>query len=203
VLTYRSPENIGVVSSRAGPAAMASGDENLIRELHTERGEDAARRLYRAYGRDLYGFALNRLGDRELAEEVVQETFTSVWRNADGFDAGKGSVRTWIYGIARNAVIDCARRRSRRLPLPEFPPAERDEAVSEPIEQALLRWQLQIAFARLTPDHREMLRLGHFGGLSVKEIAEVTGLPPGTVKSRTYYALQALRLALDETEANP
>jgi RNA polymerase sigma-70 factor, ECF subfamily len=182
---------------------MASGDENLIRELHTERGEDAARRLYRAYGGDLYGFALNRLGDRELAEEVVQETFTSVWRNADGFDAGKGSVRTWIYGIARNAVIDCARRRSRRLPLPRFAPAEDDEAVSEPIEQALLRWQLQIAFARLTPEHREVLRLGHFGGLSVKEIAEVTGLPPGTVKSRTYYALQALRLALDEIEANP
>jgi RNA polymerase sigma-70 factor, ECF subfamily len=182
---------------------MASGDEILIRELRTERGEDAARRLYRAYSGELYGFALHRLGDRELAEEVVQETFTSVWRNADAFDAGKGSVRTWLYGIARNAVIDCARRRARRLPLPRFEPAEGDDPVSTPIEQALLRWQLQLAFARLTPEHREMLRLGHFGGLSVKEIAEVTGLPPGTVKSRTYYALRSLRLALDEIEATP
>jgi RNA polymerase sigma-70 factor, ECF subfamily len=182
---------------------MASGDEILIRELRTERGEDAARRLYRAYSGELYGFALHRLGDRELAEEVVQETFTSVWRHADAFDADKGSVRTWLYGIARNAVIDCARRRARRLPLSRFEPAEADDPASTPIEQALLRWQLQLAFARLTPEHREMLRLGHFGGLSVKEIAEVTGLPPGTVKSRTYYALRSLRLALDEIEATP
>jgi RNA polymerase sigma-70 factor (ECF subfamily) len=185
------------------PTTVASRDETLIRDLHTERGEDAARRLYRAYGGELYGFALNRLGERELAEEVVQETFTSVWLNADAFDAGKGSVRTWLYGIARNAVLDCARRRSRRPPVSRFEPTEDDDPVSEPIEQALLRWQLQLAFARLTPEHREMLRLGHFAGLSVKEIAEATGLPPGTVKSRTYYALRSLRLALDEIEAAP
>jgi RNA polymerase sigma-70 factor (ECF subfamily) len=182
---------------------MAGGDEVLLRDLRTERGEEAARRLYRTYADELYGFALSRLHDRELAEEVVQEVFTSVWRKADAFDAGRGSVRTWLYGIARNAVIDTERHRSRRPPPARFEPAEGSEAVAEPIEQALLRWQLQSAFARLTPEHREILRLGHFAGLSVKEIADVTGLAPGTVKSRTYYALQSLRLALDETEAAP
>jgi RNA polymerase sigma-70 factor (ECF subfamily) len=126
-----------------------------------------------------------------------------VWLNADAFDAGRGSVRTWLYGIARNAVADCARRRARRLPVSRFEPGEDEDASSEPIEQALLRWQLQLAFARLTPEHREMLRLGHFAGMSVREIAATTGLPPGTVKSRTYYALRALRLALDEIEATP
>lgn len=182
---------------------MTSGDEALLRDLHTERGEDAARSLYRTYGGELYGFAFNRLGDRGLAEEVVQEIFTRVWRNADGFDPARGSVRTWLYGIARNAVIDVERHRSRRPPLVSFEPAEEDDPVADPIEQALLRWQLQTAFERLTPDHREILRLGYFAGLSVKEIAEVTGLAPGTVKSRTYYAMQSLRLALDEMELRP
>jgi len=182
---------------------MTSGDEALLRDLHTRRGEDAARSLYRTYGGELYGFAFNRLGDRGLAEEVVQEIFTRVWRNADGFDPARGSVRTWLYGIARNAVIDVERHRSRRPPLVSFEPAEEDDPVADPIEQALLRWQLQTAFERLTPDHREILRLGYFAGLSVKEIAEVTGLAPGTVKSRTYYAMQSLRLALDEMELRP
>lgn len=182
---------------------MAREDETLLKDLSTARGEEAARRLYRAYGGDLYGFAYNRLGDRGLAEEVVQEVFTRVWRNADAYEASKGSVRTWLYGIARNAVVDCERHRSRRLPVAQF---ERDDAfdpIDEPIERALVRWQLQKAFDGLTPDHREILRLGHFGGMSVKDIAAATGLAPGTIKSRTYYAMQSLRLALDEMEMAP
>lgn len=182
---------------------MAREDETLLKDLSTARGEEAARRLYRTYGGDLYGFAYNRLGDRGLAEEVVQEVFTRVWRNADAYEASKGSVRTWLYGIARNAVVDCERHRSRRLPVAQF---ERDDAfdpIDEPIERALVRWQLQKAFDGLTPDHREILRLGHFGGMSVKDIAAATGLAPGTIKSRTYYAMQSLRLALDEMEMAP
>lgn len=99
---------------------MASGDEILIRALDSERGEEAARSLYRTYGSELYGFALNRLGDRGLAEEVVQEIFTRVWRNADAFDARRGSVRTWLYGIARNTIVDVERHRSRHFPLAQF-----------------------------------------------------------------------------------
>jgi RNA polymerase sigma-70 factor (ECF subfamily) len=182
---------------------MATGDEMLLRELRTERGEEAARRLYQTYSGELYGFALNRLRDRELAEEVVQEIFTRVWRSADAFESSRGSLRTWLYAIARNTVIDFERQRARRLPLAQFEGAEEDEPASEPIEQALVRWQLQRAFESLTPEHREVLTLAHFGGLSVKEIAEVTGLAPGTVKSRTYYAMQSLRLVLDEMGAAP
>jgi RNA polymerase sigma-70 factor (ECF subfamily) len=180
---------------------MPSADEVLLRDLRTARGEDAARRLYRSYGDELFGFALSRLRDREAAEEVVQEIFTRVWRSADAFDATRGSVRTWLYAIARNAIIDYERQRSRRPPVARFEPEDAHEPAVEPIEQALLRWQLQTAFGRLTPEHREMLRLGHFGGLSVKEIAAATGLAEGTVKSRTYYALQSLRLSLEEMEA--
>jgi RNA polymerase sigma-70 factor, ECF subfamily len=182
---------------------MPAHDESLLlRDLRSERGEDAARALYRTYSGELYGFALNRLGDRGLAEEVVQDVFMRVWRHAAEYDSGRGSVRTWLYGIARNAIVDLERHRSRRPPM-----AARDQddeggaSVDEPIERALLRWQVQAALERLTPEHREVVRLAHLGGLSVKEIADLTGLPSGTVKSRTYYALQNLRLALDEMEA--
>lgn len=182
---------------------MTREDETLLKDLRTERGEAAARLLYRTYGGDLYGFAYRRLGDRGLAEEVVQEVFTRVWRNASAYKASKGTVRSWLYGIARNAVIDTERHRSRRPPLARFEAGEELAEVDEPIERALLRWQLQRALDGLTPEHREILRLGHFGGMSVKEIADVTGLAPGTVKSRTYYAMQNLRLALDEMELTP
>src|SRR3712207_7856702 len=86
----------------------------LLKDLRTSRGEETMRSLYRTYGGELYGFALNCLGDRGLAEEVVQDVFTRVWRHADSFDPAKASFRTWIYGIARNAIIDLERRRSVR-----------------------------------------------------------------------------------------
>ena len=182
---------------------MPAHDESLLlRDLRSDRGEDAARALYRTYSGELYGFALNRLGDRGLAEEVVQDVFMRVWRHAAEYDAARGSVRTWLYGIARNAIVDLERHRSRRPPLAtREPEPEGGASADEPIERALLRWQVQAALERLTPEHREVVRLAHLGGLSVKEIADLTGLPAGTVKSRTYYALQNMRLALDEMEA--
>ena len=182
---------------------MPGPDESLLlRDLRSDRGEDAARALYRTYSGELYGFALNRLGDRGLAEEIVQDVFTRVWRHSREYDAGRGSVRTWLYGIARNAIIDLERHRSRRPPLAaRDPEGEGGAGEDEPIERALLRWQVQAALERLTPEHREVVRLAHLGGLSVREIADLTGLPEGTVKSRTYYALQNLRLTLDEMEA--
>jgi RNA polymerase sigma-70 factor (ECF subfamily) len=85
--------------------------------------------------------------------------------------------------------------------LRHLPQRDRRPPQDEPIERALLRWQVQAALERLTPEHREVVRLAHLGGLSVKEIAKLLGLPAGTVKSRTYYALQNMRLALDEMEA--
>ena len=181
---------------------MPAYDESLLlRDLRSERGEEAARALYRTYFGELYGFALNRLGDRGLAEEVVQDVFMRVWRHAGDYDAARGSVRTWLYGIARNAIVDLERHRSRRPPLAAREPDGEGASHDEPIERALLRWQVQSALERLTPEHREVVRLAHLGGLSVKEISDLTGLPAGTVKSRTYYALQNLRLALDEMEA--
>jgi RNA polymerase sigma-70 factor (ECF subfamily) len=182
---------------------VSRDDDDLIRTLRNPRGEVALRELYRAHASALFGYALSRLGDRGLAEEAVQDVFTRVWRHADDFDPSAGSGRTWIYGIARNAVIDLERRRAARPRLPHPREVEADEPSEEPIELAMLRWQVRAAMARLSPEHREVIRLARLEGLSLAEVAERTGLPAGTVKSRLWYALRALRLALEESGALP
>ncbi len=174
-----------------------------MKSLQTDGGEQSLRALYRTYGGELYGFAVNCLGDRGLAEELVQEVFTRVWRHADQFDPNKATFRTWLYGIARNAVIDFNRRRSVRPSLAAHEAATEPEAISDSIEQAVLRWQVAAALERLTPEHREVIRLAHFQGLTLREVAERTGLPLGTVKSRASYALRGLRLALEEMGVGP
>lgn len=171
-----------------------------MRSLRRREDDDGLRALYRAYGGELYGYAYRRLGDRGLAEELVQDVFTRVWRHAGDYDPDLATVRTWLYGIARNATIDLERRRSVRPRIAAHPSTAEDPE-HEPIERAVLRWQVQAALQRLGPDHRQVIRLAHFEGLTMREIADVTGVPVGTVKSRTSYALRNLRLALEEMGA--
>lgn len=175
----------------------------MLKTLRTAESEESMRALYRTYGPELYGFAVSALGDRGQAEELVQEVFTRVWRKADSFDPERASFRTWLYGIARNAIIDLKRRGSVRPALaPHGDDAEAPDA-DDSIERALLGWQVSTALARLTPEHRQVIRLAHFQGMRLREIAEETGLPLGTVKSRVSYALRGLRLALEEMGVEP
>jgi RNA polymerase sigma-70 factor, ECF subfamily len=176
-------------------------DAQLMERLRGDATGEALRALYRAYAGELLGFALNALGERGAAEEIVQEVFTRAWRHADRYDPDRGSVRTWLYQIARHAIIDMRRRASAR---PSLAPGEPLlEAGRDSIEQAMLGWQVAAALERLTPEHRQMIRLAHFQGLSVREIADQCQLPIGTVKSRTWYALRSLRLVLEEMGVVP
>jgi RNA polymerase sigma-70 factor (ECF subfamily) len=178
---------------------MAPSDVQLIQRVRADDGGEAMRALYRAYSGELYGFALNALGERGGAEEIVQEVFTRAWRHADSYDPGRGSVRTWLYQIARHAIIDARRRASVRPSLALHEPGETSAPETAPtIEQAMLGWQVVSAMERLTPEHRQVIRLAHFQGLTMREIADRCGLPVGTVKSRTWYALRSLRLVLEE-----
>jgi RNA polymerase sigma-70 factor (ECF subfamily) len=171
-------------------------------QLRTDESGEALRELYRAYGGELLGFALNGLGERGAAEEVVQEVFTRAWRHADRYDPERASVRTWLYQIARHAIIDMRRRASVRPGLASAEPAE-EAATGPSIEQAMLGWQVAVALERLSPEHRQVIRLAHFQGMTVREIAEACQLPVGTVKSRTWYALRSLRLVLEEMGVTP
>jgi RNA polymerase sigma-70 factor, ECF subfamily len=179
---------------------MAPSDARLVERLPNDRSGEELRELYRRYAGELFGFACNALGDREVAEEVVQDVFARLWRHAGDYDPGKASVRTWLYAIARNRIVDARRRAAARPGLARPEAEESVEELDRELEQAVLRWQVAAALARLSAEHREVIRLSHWGGLSLREIAERKGIPLGTAKSRAYYALQSLRLILDEME---
>jgi RNA polymerase sigma-70 factor, ECF subfamily len=183
---------------------MPSSDAMLVERLPRDRSGDELRELYRRYAGELFGFAASALDDREQAEEVVQDVFAQLWRHAGEYDQRRASVRTWLYAIARNRIVDAHRRAAARPKRAEDDDSLDNAAeIDAALDQAVLRWQITAALARLSPAHREVIRLAHYGGLTMREIAERTGIPLGTVKSRTSYALRSLRLILDEMEVEP
>jgi RNA polymerase sigma-70 factor, ECF subfamily len=180
---------------------MVPADEEILHTLKSGDSNESMRALLRAYGGGLYGFALKRLGDPGLAEDAVQEVMVRVWRNAESFDEERGSFRSWVYRIATNVVIDLHRRRRARPPLTQLTFDTTTELGS--LEREMERWQLHMVIANLRPEHREVIALVHFEGLKLREAAEQLRIPVGTVKSRCYYALESLRIALEEQGLAP
>jgi RNA polymerase sigma-70 factor (ECF subfamily) len=158
------------------------------------RHERDVREAYSAHSGELYGFALRSLGDAGLAEEAVQETFVRAWRAGERFDPEIGSLRTWLFAILRNVVIDLGRARAAR---PRVAEGGIEPSV-EPLDEALLAWQVEEALRRLGDDHRRVLIETYFRGRPYAEVAEELGVPEGTVKSRVYYGLRAMRVVLEE-----
>jgi len=156
--------------------------------------ERDVRDAYAAHAGELYGFALRSLGDSGLAEEAVQETFLRAWRAGERFDPQIGSLRTWLFAILHNVVIDLGRARAAR-------PAVAEGGVEpsvEPFDEALLAWQLEEAMRRIGEQHRRVLVETYYRGRPYAEVAAELGVPEGTIKSRVYYGLRALRVALEE-----
>jgi RNA polymerase sigma-70 factor (ECF subfamily) len=162
--------------------------------VHALSGERDVREAYAAHAKELYGFAMRSLDDSGLAEEAVQETFLRAWRAGDRFDPQIGSLRTWLFAILRNVVIDLSRARAAR---PALSSSEAEPSV-EPIDQALLAWQVEEAMRRIGEEHRQILVETHYRGRPYAEVAAELGIPEGTVKSRVYYGLRALRVVLEE-----
>ena len=157
--------------------------------------ERDVREAYAAHSGELYGFAVRSLGDAGLAEEAVQETFLRAWKAGERYDPEIGSLRTWLFAILRNVVIDMGRARASR---PRVGPEQGIEPSVEPLEQALVAWQVEEAMRRIGEDHRQVLLETHFRARPYAEVAAELGVPEGTVKSRVYYGLKALRVALEE-----
>ena len=156
--------------------------------------ERDVREAYAAHASELYGFAMRSLGDSGLAEEAVQETFLRAWRAGDRFDPQIGSLRTWLFAILRNVVIDLGRARAARPTVAEGG----IEPSVEPFDEALLAWQIEEAMRRIGEQHRQILVETYYRGRPYAEVAEQLGIPEGTVKSRVYYGLRALRVVLEE-----
>jgi RNA polymerase sigma-70 factor, ECF subfamily len=148
--------------------------------------------LYAEHAAALHAYAQRLLaGDRFQAEDVVQETFLRAWRHADRLRSG--TARAWLFTVARRIVIDRHRRREAEPTERRSPPGASDD-----LEDALLSWDVAAAFRTLSAEHRAVLLEIHYRDRSVAEAARALGIPEGTVKSRTYYALHALRRALEE-----
>jgi RNA polymerase sigma-70 factor (ECF subfamily) len=176
-------------------AAVAAGDRGAPLE-----------ELYRRYAPRLYGLGLKLLGDQGLAEELVQETFVRLWQQAGRFDPARGSVSAFLFAIARRIAVDLWRRPSSR-PF-EPPPAGGEvaagpgEAGHDPVEGVIEGLAVRDALQSLSPAHRQVLELFIGQDRKQAEIAQLLGLPLGTVKTRAYYALRALKLALQERGIN-
>jgi RNA polymerase sigma-70 factor (ECF subfamily) len=156
--------------------------------------ESDVREAYAAHSGELYGFALRSLEDPGMAEEAVQDTFLRAWRAGDRFDPQIGSLRTWLFAILRNVVIDLGRARSARPVVTGDVP----EVAHEPFEDVLVSWQVEEALRRIGDQHRTVLVETYLRGRPYAEVALELGVPEGTIKSRVYYGLRALRNALEE-----
>lgn len=160
-------------------------------------GEVALRAAWTAHAPELTRLATRTLGDRGAAEEAVQETFLRAWQAADRYDPELGSLRTWLFSICRRVVIDAARARAARPPLAPAEPADR-AATGDQFEQALLGWQLEEALRSVPDRQREVLVEVAVRGRPATEVAMQLGVPVGTVHSRVFYGLRALRVVLEE-----
>jgi RNA polymerase sigma-70 factor, ECF subfamily len=165
-------------------AQIAAGDEAPVAKL------------YRRYGTRLYRFGVQQLGNGGLAEEMVQETFVRLWRTAGRFDADKASVGTYLYVIAHSVAADIRKRPSSRPLMPvddvDVPPTP------DTVDQILDGLVVRDALDALGRGHADVIRLAQEEGLTQSQIADRLGLPLGTVKTRTFHGMRALRTALIE-----
>ena len=173
-------------------------DEILVRRV-AAGDERALGDLYDRYAGLVYGAGTRYLGDRGQAEDLVQDVFLSVWRNAGRFDPSRASFSTWVYRITRNRATDLIRRRRARVRTVDGDPPP-DPGEPDPSGSLSRGFDVAAALGRLSPSHREVLVLAYFEGLSQREISARTGTPLGTVKSRTTAAMRALRETMSEGE---
>jgi RNA polymerase sigma-70 factor, ECF subfamily len=177
--------------------AHASAEDRIPRPRPADsRPDEFLRALYQCHGSALLQFAARRLeGDWHRAEDVVQEVAIRAWRHAGELDPTADSVRPWLFTVLRNLVIDGHRARQARPPETGDPDLAQP-AVPDEVDHVLTFQVLVEALRDLRPPQREVLLHVHYLGRSVDQTAEVLGVPPGTVKSRTHYAARALRRAL-------
>jgi RNA polymerase sigma-70 factor (ECF subfamily) len=186
-------------------------DEVIIDGIRRGDGRAVAA-LYDRYGSLVFSLGLRMLGNREAAEELVQEAFLRAWRQIATYQPSLGRVSNWLLGIARNLAIDEMRRRGARPQTVSNDEsddqitqlaASRDEDPAEQVQASARSAEIRRALDALPPAQREVMELAYYGGLTQSEIAARLGDPLGTVKTRMRLATQKLRDLLRETNQVP
>lgn len=173
------------MSQEPAPSRRATAtQDDLLRALHDE------------HSAALWRYVVWISGDRQLAQDIVQETLLRAWRHPRVLDQAEGSARAWLFTVARNLVTDHRRSARSRHEIGTDAPPER--LADDGIDAMLDRWLVTDALAVLSPEHRTVVVHAYYFGESVAVIADQLGVPQGTVKSRLHYGLRALRLALQE-----
>src|SRR3954462_2726081 len=193
-----------MTESQSGPrgrsGSSADDADRAVLALVNAGQLDALQELYDRYRVMAYSIALRITSDASLAEDVVQDAFLGVWRNASRYVEGRGSVKTWLLSIVHHRAVGAVRRRRPVVELPERddlpPPALTAPDIWQEAAGNLDRREIAAALTTLSDVQREAIELAYWGGLTQQEIAERTGAPLGTVKSRVRLGLLALRRAL-------
>jgi RNA polymerase sigma-70 factor, ECF subfamily len=177
----------------------ALSDEELVARL-PDRDTTAFAALYDRHSRMAFGLAYRMLGEPSAAEDVVQEAFLSLWRQASTFRPERSGVRTWLLSIVHHRAVDRMRRAVSREVSVEHEPERVDEStdVEHEVSTLLEASQVREALNALPSDQRRAIELAYFGGHSHSEIARMLDVPLGTVKGRLRIGLQKMRVLLSE-----
>ena len=186
-------------------AERRAQDAALLARI-VDRDERAMEALFSRYARPLFSLALQITGAERFAQDVVQETFVAVWRDAARFDPERGAVGPWLFSLARHKAIDLVRREQnvrKRTADVDLELEEAGDDVDDEAWQQIRRDRVHAAVAELTPVQREALELAFFQGLTHVEVADRLAIPLGTAKTRIRRALLRLRDILADSEAAP
>lgn len=199
------------MSLEAGPPARPSGPTTAVprpREPHQAAApvmdDSEIRELCQEHATPLFRYVLGLTArDSYVAEDVVQEVLLRAWQNSATLAGRRGSIRPWLFTVARNLVVDRHRAKQARPAEVGDESLAMNRPIPDDLDDILTSWGVQDALAALNLNHRQILVELYFRGRSVAEASAELGIPPGTVKSRTYYAMRALRVALQERGLAP
>ncbi|BCJ62023.1 sigma-70 family RNA polymerase sigma factor [Micromonospora endophytica] len=186
-----------VPNESAGPC-LADGAA-----VEPSAAEALLRRVVEEYRRPLHRFLTRLLlGQQDLAEDLVQETFLRAWRHAETLAADPSKIAPWLYTVARHVAIDAMRARQARPAEVSLPDLNRVPTTDDEMDRVVNVHAVRIALGKISPEHRAVLLEMYYRGASVAEAAVRLGIPEGTVKSRAFYAVRALHAAIGSTESS-
>ena len=194
------PRVCGIDSEKIESKSNVSLDSNdkkhwaeLIKKVETLKDTSAFEKLFNHFAPRIKAFLMKSGADPQMAEECSQEVMATVWRKAHLFDPSRASASTWIFTIARNKKIDAIRKQNRPEPEQLYPDQDYEPDQESVVELQQETERLTLALGELPEKQRVLVEKAYLGELSHSEIAEITGLPLGTIKSRIRLALEKLR----------